>query len=56
MEALEYMGKQVRKHRQNFIREYDRKAPEEVLENIALKISFYEAAVIALRKVSDDNG
>ena len=54
MTALEYMEKQLQKHRQNFIREFDRKAPQEVLENIKLKISHYEAAVEALRNNEDD--
>ena len=49
MEAIEYMEKQVRKHRQNFLREYDRGAPLEALENIKLKIQYYEAAAEALR-------
>lgn len=49
MTALEYMEKQVQKNRQNFIREFDRKAPQEVLENIKQKISYYETAVEALR-------
>ena len=55
MTALEYMEKQVQKNRQNFIREFDRKAPQEVLENIKLKIGYYEAAVEALQKVGDGN-
>ena len=51
MTALEYMEKQVRKHRQNFLQQYDRNAPEEVLANIRAKISYYEEAIEALRKV-----
>ena len=51
MTALEYMEKQLHKHRQNFLQQYDRNAPEEVLANIRAKISFYEAAIEALRKV-----
>ena len=54
MTALEYMEKQVQKNRQNFIREFDRKAPQEVLENIKLKISYYEDAVKALRNNEAD--
>ena len=56
MTALEYMEKQLQKNRQNFIREFDRKAPAEVLENIKLKVGYYEDAVEALRKVGADNG
>lgn len=48
MTAIEYMEKQVQKHRQNFIREFDRKAPQEVLENIKRKVSYYESAAEAL--------
>ena len=49
MTALEYMEKQVKKHQLNFCREFDRGAPDEVLENIRNKISYYEAAVKALK-------
>lgn len=49
MTALEYMEKQLRKHWQNFKRECDRGADEDVLKNIMLKASYYEAAVEALR-------
>lgn len=52
MTALEYMEKQLQMHR----REFDRKAPQDVLENIKLKIGYYEAAVEALRKDGDVNG
>ena len=55
MTALEYMEKQVLKHARNLGREIARGAPEEVLENIKLKISYYEAAVEALMKVGVDN-
>ena len=51
MTALEYMEKQVHKHQQNFLREFDRKAPQDVLENIRLKIGYYEAAAEALQRV-----
>ena len=49
MTALEYMEKQVHKHQLNFIKEYSRKAPDEVLNNIRLKIYYYGAAAEALR-------
>lgn len=50
MTALEYMERQVVKHRLNHDREVAREAPEEVLHNIRLKIGYYEAAVAALRR------
>lgn len=52
MTALEYMEKQLAKHRRNYLHESARGAPEEVLNNIRLKIGCYEAAVDALRKES----
>ena len=56
MTALEYMEKQIQQHRINHIRAVDRNAPEEMLENIRRKISYYEAAVEALKKVGAENG
>lgn len=56
MTALEYMEKQLQKHRRNYIREANRGVPQEMLENIRLKISYYEAAVEALLKVGANNG
>jgi hypothetical protein len=49
MTALEYMENQVVKHRLNYDREFTREVPEEMLQNIRNKISYYEAAVEALR-------
>ena len=49
MTALEYMEKQVEKHRQNYERELERGVPEDMPYNIGLKISYYEQAVEALR-------
>ena len=49
MTTLEYMEKQVQKHNMNFERESARGASEEVLRNIALKISYYEEAVEVLK-------
>lgn len=51
MTALEYMEKQVQKLQKTFIHEYDRGAPEDVLNNIKLKIGYYESAVSALKRV-----
>jgi hypothetical protein len=48
--AIEYMEKQVKKHRLNYKRESERGVPKEVLLNIERKIGYYEAAVDALRK------
>ena len=49
MTALEYMQKQVHKHRMNYKRESHRGVSEEMLDNIKKKISYYEAAVEALK-------
>lgn len=49
MSALEYMEKQLKKHRSNFDREFFRGASEDVLRNICLKIGYYETAVAALK-------
>lgn len=51
MTALEYMEKQVAKHKANFEREGNRGVPAEMLNNIQLKIRYYEAAVEALKKM-----
>jgi hypothetical protein len=50
MTSLEYMERQLNKHRMNLVRETDRGAPEEMLCNIREKISHYEDAVEALKK------
>ena len=50
MTALEYMEKQLNKSRRNYERESDRGVPEEMLRSIGMKISYYEAAVDALRE------
>ena len=56
MTALEYMEKQVLKHSRNYECQTLRKAPKELLRNIEKKISYYKAAVEALKKVGADNG
>ncbi len=48
MTALEYMTKQVQKHRLNYEREAARGIPEDMLRNIKAKIGYYEEAVAAL--------
>ena len=50
--AIKYMEKQIKKHRINLAHETARNAPEEILNNIKLKISHYEAAVAALKEVA----
>ena len=56
MTALEYMEKQLNKHVLNYEREYARGVPQEMIDNILNKISYYHAAVNALKKVGADNG
>lgn len=51
MTALEYMERQIVKHKLSHDREFSRGASEEVLENIRAKIAHYETAAEALRKV-----
>lgn len=48
--ALEYMEKQLQKHRLNHKRESERGVPKEMLRNIEKKIGYYEAAVEALER------
>ena len=48
MTALEYMKKQLLKHQVNYHREKLRNAPEYMLDNIRMKISYYEAGAKAL--------
>lgn len=56
MTALEYMERQVEKHRLNHAREFAREVPEEQLQNIRAKIGYYEAAVEALRRAGEQDG
>ena len=56
MTALEYMEKQIQQHRISHIQAVDRNAPEEMLENIRRKISYYEEAVEALLEREDNDG
>ena len=55
MTALEYMEKQLHKHRRNYLQESNRGVPEEMLQSILAKIGYYEAAVEALKR-GDGNG
>lgn len=52
MTTLEYMKRQLEKHRLNYEREAARGVPEEVLHNIEQKIQHYEEAVAALEKMT----
>lgn len=54
MTALEYMQRQMAKHSVNHYREFERGAPEDVLENIRRKIEYYHEAVEALKKEAKD--
>ena len=51
MTTIEYMEKQLAKHKLNYDRESKRGCPEEVLQNIKSKIKYYEEAVAALKRV-----
>ena len=51
MTALEYMEKQLLRHRLTYEREVARGVPEEQSNNILAKIGYYEKAVNALRVV-----
>lgn len=48
MTSLEYMEKQLQKHRLNYEREKARGVPEQMIQNILAKISYYADAVQAL--------
>ena len=52
MTAIEYMIKQLQKHRLNYDKESARGASEEMLQNIKNKIGYYEAAINALKQIS----
>ena len=51
MTALEYMEKQLKKHRLNYDRSVERAVPQQMLEDIRAKIGYYEDAVNALKSV-----
>lgn len=52
MTTLEYMQRQLNKHRLNYERESARGVPDEQLRNIKRKIQHYEEAVAALEKMT----
>lgn len=49
MTTLEYMERQILKHKFNYQREFARAVPTEQLRNIEDKIRYYEEAVEALK-------
>lgn len=51
MTTLEYMKRQLEKHRDTYCREVKWNAPEEQLHNIERKIKHYEEAIAALEKM-----
>lgn len=53
MTALEYMERQLQKHRKNRDREQSRGVPDEMLSNIEAKIGYYEAATEVLRMAEE---
>ena len=55
MSALEYMKKQLKKHRDNYERRLFRGASEEELYNIALKATYYKEAVEAIKQKKNEN-
>ena len=54
MTPLEYMERQLARHRRNYEREAARGVPSNMLASIGRKITCYEAAVNALRKEQRD--
>lgn len=56
MTALEYMKKQLTKHKANYIRESNRGVSEKMLIDIQAKTSYYEQAVEALKLVEKIKG
>lgn len=54
MTTIEYMEKQLSKHKANLERETARNVPKEMLDNIKSKIKYYQEACIALRCVGGE--
>lgn len=50
MTAIEYMDRQILRHKKNYEHEARRGAPQEVLDNIGRKIGYYTEAAAALRR------
>lgn len=51
MTTLEYMERQIKKHKSTYSRESERNVPEEQLRNIEQKITHYEEAIEALKRI-----
>lgn len=51
MTTLEYMEKQLKKHKNNLQREMKRNAPFEVVNNISNKLGYYAEVVDILKGV-----
>lgn len=49
MTALEYMEKQCEKHKKNYEHQAKHNVPQKMLDDIQLKIGYYEQAVKALK-------
>lgn len=54
MTTLEYMERQLSKHKMNYQRAFDNGSPQNQLDNIADKIRYYQDAVDAIRAVIDN--
>ena len=54
MTTLQYMQKQLEKHKTNLHRAIAKKAPEEEIESVKNKIGYYETAISALAKISTE--
>lgn len=54
MTALEYMERQLYKHKMNYQRAFHNGSPQNQLDNIADKIRYYQDAVDAIRMVTDN--
>ena len=55
MTAIEYMEKQLSKHKMNLEREQKRNVSQEMIDNIKKKIIYYQEACIALRCVAGEH-
>ena len=54
MTTLEYMEKQLNKHRANYARESARGVSQQILDNIKAKIHYYDEAIRALKAVGSN--
>ena len=55
MTTLEYMEKQLKKHKMDLEGQRNRNAPSEVLDNIQKKIEHYKAVCDVLRKGEEND-